>query len=382
MRFQDRKFKESMKMISNKYLAIAGLTLIAGMPAAQAVDFGAFGDVSYQGTSEKNTADSFVQGQFDLYATQKIDPKTRVFVEMVFEAGPDNAYGLDLERLNITRQLTPGLSVAWGRFHTPIGYWNTAYHHGALIQDTVLRPTFLDFEDGSGAIFPTHIIGIMADGKVSTGGGDLNYMLAVGNGSSINTDNSPNAPGGTGTEIDVHNVQDTQDKKMVVGAVNYKMSSVPLQFGVFALHDPFAESGTGSFSGVGTNGDLIGMQVWGADVRYASHGFDMIAESYNIDNKDKSPANTGSHKASAYYVQFGYRVTDTLKPIYRYENVDFLSADPYFKYLGTPEGGRHVLDLRYDLDDTNALKFEISKTEPVSGKSETGYALQWAFLML
>ena len=371
MRFQDRKFKESMKMISNKYLAIAGLTLIAGIPAAQAVDFGAFGDVSYQGNSQKNTADSFVQGQFDLYATQKIDPKTRVFVEMVFEAGPDNAYGLDLERLNITRQLTPGLSVAWGRFHTPIGYWNTAYHHGALIQDTVFRPTFLDFEDGNGAIFPTHIIGIMADGKVSTSSGDLNYMLAVGNGSSINTEN----PGAT--EIDVHNVQDTQDKKMVVGAVNYKMSSVPLQVGVFALHDPFAESGAAgsTASGVGYGSDLIGMQVWGADVRYASHGFDMIAESYNIENKDKV-GNAGSNKASAYYVQFGYRVTDKLKPIYRYENVDYLTKDPYFQYLGTPEGGRHVLDLRYDLDDTNALKFEVSRFEPVQTgvKSYTSYA--------
>jgi hypothetical protein len=371
-----------MKMISNKYLAIAGLTLIAGMPAAQAVDFGAFGDVSYQGTSEKNTADSFVQGQFDLYATQKIDPKTRVFVEMVFEAGPDNAYGLDLERLNITRQLTSGVSVAWGRFHTPIGYWNTAYHHGALIQDTVSRPTFLDFEDGNGAIFPTHIIGIMADGKVSTGGGDLNYMLAVGNGSSIDTTN----PGAT--EIDVHNVQDTQDKKMVVGAVNYKMSRVPLQFGVFALHDPFAESGANTVtsptaSGVGYGSDLIGMQVWGADVRYAAHGLDMIAESYNISNKDKV-FNSGTHKASAYYVQLGYRVSDTLKPIYRFENVDYSAKDPYFQYLGTPEGSRHVVALRYDLDDTNALKLEVSRFEPVQTgmKSYTAYALQWAFLML
>ena len=371
-------------MISNKYLAIAGLTLIAGIPAAQAVDFGAFGDVSYQGTSQKNTADSFVQGQFDLYATQKIDPKTRVFVEMVFEAGPDNAYGLDLERLNITRQLTPGLSVAWGRFHTPIGYWNTAYHHGALIQDTVFRPTFLDFEDGNGAIFPTHIIGIMADGKVSTGGGDLNYMLAVGNGSSINTTGCTTSPlTCPGSEIDVHNVQDTQDKKMVVGAVNYKMSSVPLQFGVFALHDPFAESNA-STSGVTTpNSDLISMQVWGADVHYVSHGFDMIAESYNIENKDKV-GTAGSNKASAYYVQFGYRVTDKFKPIYRYESVDFQTKDPYFQYLGTPEGGRHVLDLRYDLDDTNALKFEVSRFEPVQTgvKSYTSYALQWAFLML
>ena len=379
MRSQDHKFiKESMKMISsNKYLALFGLVLISGIPAAQAVDFGAFGDVSYQGTTEKQTADSFVQGQFDLYTTQKIDPQTKVFVEMVFEADETNHYGLDLERLNITRQLTPGFSVAWGRFHTPIGYWNTAYHHGALIQDTVLRPTFLDFEDGSGAIFPTHIIGIMADGKVSTGGGDLNYMLAVGNGSSINTD----TPGAT--EIDVHNVVDTQDKKMFVGAVNYNLSSVPLRVGVFALHDPFAESGTGSFSGAVTNGDLIGMSVWGADVHYVSHGFDMIAEDYNISNKDKV-GNAGTNKASAWYVQFGYRVTDKFKPVYRYESVDYAAKDPYFQYLGTPEGHRHVVDLRYDLDDTNALKLEVARFEPVnsSQKSYTFYALQWAFMML
>jgi hypothetical protein len=380
MRNQDQKFiKESMKMISNKYLALFGLAMTLGIPAAHAVDFGAFGDVSYQGTTEKNTADSFVQGQFDLYTTQKIDPKTKVFVEMVFEAGDDNAYGLDLERLNITRQLTPGFSLAWGRFHTPIGYWNTAYHHGALIQDTVLRPTFLDFEDGSGAIFPTHIIGIMADGKMSTGGGDLEYMLALGNGSSINTQ----TPGAT--EIDVHNVVDTQDKKMVVGAVNYNLSSMPLRVGVFALHDPFAESGAAgsTASGVGYGSDLVGMTVWGADVRYASHRFDMIAESYNITNKDKV-GNAGSNDASAYYVQFGYRVNDQFKTIYRFENVDYLTKDPYFMYLGTPEGSRHVVDLRYDLDDTNALKFEVARFEPVQSgmKSYTFYALQWAFLML
>ena len=376
MKYQDRKIKESVKMISNKYLALFGLALIAGFPTAQAVDFGAFGDISYQGDTQKGSADHFAVGQFDLYATQKIDPKTRAFVEIVFE-DPGDGYVLDLERLNLTRDITPNFYVSMGRYHNPIGYWNTAYHHGAIIQDTVLRPTFLDFEDGSGAIFPTHIIGIMADGKVSTGGGDLNYMLAVGNGSSINTDSPGN------TEIDVHNVADTQDKKMVVGAVNYNLSSVPLRIGVFALHDPFAESGTGSFSGAATNSDLIGMSVWGADVRYASHGFDMIAESYNITNKDKV-GNAGSNDASAYYVQFGYRVTDQFKTIYRFENVDYLAKDPYFQYLGTPEGSRHVVDLRYDLDDTNALKLEVARFEPVQSgmKSYTFYALQWAFLML
>ena len=64
--------------------------------------------------------------------------------------------------------------------------------------------------------------------------------------------------------------------------------------------------------------------------------------------------------------------------------MDFLGKDPYFRYLGTPEGSRHVVDFRYDLDDTNALKFEVARFEPVdsSVKSYTFYALQWAFLML
>lgn len=364
-------------MISNKYLALFGLTLAASFPAAQAVDFGAFGDVSYQGTTEKNAADAFAIGQFDLYATQKIDPKTRAFVEIVFE-DPGDGYVLDLERLNLTRDITPNFYVSMGRYHNPIGYWNTAYHHGAIIQDTVLRPTFLDFEDGAGAILPTHIIGVMGGGKVSTASGDLNYMLTVGNGSSINTDSSPG-----NTEIDVHITNDSQDKKMVVGNATFKMSKLPLEFGVFALHDPFSESGNGTYSGASQNGDLISMRVMGGHIRYAAHGLDLTGETYNFENEDKV-GNAGKNKASAYYVQAGYRVTDKFKTIYRFENVDYLSKDPYFRYLATPEGSRHVVDLRYDLDDTNALKFEVARFEPVDAtkKSYTFYALQWAFLML
>lgn len=108
-----------------------------------------------------------------------------------------------------------------------------------------------------------------------------------------------------------------------------------------------------------------------------------MGETYNLSNDDKA-TNTGKHKAAAFYVQFGYRATDAAKLIYRFEDVDFVTADPYFQYLGTPEGSRHVVDLRYDIYDTNALKFEVARFEPVASgvKSYTFYALQWAFLML
>ena len=366
-------------MISNKYLAIFGLTLIAGFPAAQAVDFGAFSDITYQGDTQKGSPDHFAIGQFDLYATQKIDPKTRAFVEIVFE-DPGDGYVLDLERLNLPRDITPNFQLSMGRYHIPVGYWNTAYHHGAIIQDTILRPTFLDFEDGAGAIVPTHIIGAMAGGKVSTGAGDLTYMLTMGNASSIDTSGAASGS----TEIDVHITNDTQDKKMVVGNMTFKMSKLPLEFGVFALHDPFSESGDGTPFGTNPGGDLFTMRIIGGHIRYATRKFDVIGETYNFENEDKV-GTAGKNKASAYYVQAGYRVTDKVKTIYRYENVDYLNKDVYFMYHPTAEGGRHVLDLRYDLDDTNSLKFEVARfqsTDTNRWKDYTYYAFQWAFLML
>lgn len=32
-------------------------------------------------------------------------------------------------------------TTAWiGRFHTPLGYWNTQYHHGSYLQTSATRP--------------------------------------------------------------------------------------------------------------------------------------------------------------------------------------------------------------------------------------------------
>jgi len=402
MELKNRLFKESMMMSINKKCMVVGVALIIGTSAAQAVDFGVFGDVGYRGYSPTNRArdhrlsDTFAQGQFDLYGTQKIDPQTKAFFELVFEDGGDG-YGVDLERLYITRELTSSFAISAGRFHTPVGYWSTAYHHGALIQDTVSRPTFLNFEDGYGAIVPMHVIGIMGDGKIPTGGGGLYYDVMVGNSTSVNTDGVA-LGGATQSTMDVNSTVDPSDKKVAALKLTYKLSALPLEVGAFVFNNPVVQSGDGGgtlFGGAtpgGYGSDLISQRVTGGHFRYATSKFDVLGESYNLSDDDKI-GNTGKHKASAYFVQFGYRVTDKLKPIYRYENVDYSYADPYFQMLGTEEGTRHVFDLRYDISDTNALKFEIGRFETTNSgaanvnntglnKSYTFYALQWAFMML
>lgn len=399
MELKNRLFKESMMMSINKKCILVGTALAIGASAAHAVDFGVFGDVNYRGFSPTNRtrdhrlSDTFAQGQFDLYGTQKIDPETKVFFELVFEDGGDG-YGVDLERLYISRDLTSNFAISAGRFHTPVGYWNTAYHHGALIQDTVSRPTFLNFEDGYGAIIPMHMIGIMGNGSIPTGGGSLDYDLMMGNSTSVNTDGV--VGGATQSTMDVNSTVDPSDKKVVALKVTYKLSAMPLEVGAFVFNNPVVQSGSaGSFLGMTLpdyGGDLVSQRVVGGHFRYASSKFDVLAEDYNLSDDSKVDS-SGKSKASAYFIQFGYRVTDQWKTMYRYENVDYSYNDPYFKLMGTEEGGRHVLDLRYDVSDTNALKFEVGRFEPTNSgtpnvnntgnnKSYTFYALQWAFMML
>jgi hypothetical protein len=48
--------------------------------------------------------------------------------------------------------------ISAGRFHTPIGYWNTAFHHGSWLQTSVARPEMIKF--GSRFI-PTHFVGLI-----------------------------------------------------------------------------------------------------------------------------------------------------------------------------------------------------------------------------
>jgi hypothetical protein len=383
----------------NKKGILVGVALALGASAAQAVDFGVFGDVNYRGfdkanrTRDHRLSNTFAQGQFDLYGTQKIDPKTKAFFELVFEDGGDG-YGVDLERLYISRELTSNFAISAGRFHTPLGYWNTAYHHGAILQDTISRPTFLNFEDGYGALIPMHMIGIMGTGKISTGGGDLGYDLMLGNSTSVNTDGV--VGGATQSTMDVNSTVDPSDKKVVGLKVSYKLSAVPLELGAFAMNNPVVQSGgPGSFLGMTLpdyGGDLVSQKVMGGHFRYATSKFDVLSEYYNLSD-DSKVDNSGKHTASAYFIQLGYHVTDQWKAMYRFENVNYSYDDAYFKIMGTEKGARHIIDLRYDVSDTNALKFEVGRFETANSgaanvngtginKSYTFYAVQWAFMML
>jgi len=88
-----------------------------------------------------------------------------------------------------------------------------------------------------------------------------------------------------------------------------------------------------------------------------------------------------SHSTPAWFIQLSYEITNNFKIIAREESLRFNKNDSYFLILGTEQAKHHVLTLHYDLDESNAIKFEFNAADNDTTKDTASYTLQWAFLI-
>src|SRR5262249_23292353 len=140
-----------------------------------------FSDVDFRGSNEKGTTNSFALGALDLFVTSQISEKFSMLSEINFEAGDDNNIGVDLERLMLTYAGNDHFKLRFGRYHTAIGYYNPAYHHGTWFQTATGRPYMFLFEDGGGPL-PVHNVGVSLTGSIPSRRLGLHYIAEVGNG--------------------------------------------------------------------------------------------------------------------------------------------------------------------------------------------------------
>src|SRR3989441_487987 len=92
---------------------------------------------------------------------------------------PATGFNAEVERAIIRFDHSDKLKVSFGRYHTPINWWNTAFHHGQWLQTTISRPEMVQF---GGRFIPVHFVGALVEGGVPAGGWNLNYQAGVGNG--------------------------------------------------------------------------------------------------------------------------------------------------------------------------------------------------------
>ena len=308
---------------------------------SQTVAIRAFGDIDFLRRPDGST--SFALGQLDLFATAHLDDHVQVLAEVVAEAGGDNTFGVDVERLLVQFIVNDYFRVAAGRYHTSIGYYNTAYHHGLWFQVAASRPALFAFEDQGGTL-PVHQVGVTMDGRIASGDANLHWVAEIGNGR-----------GAAGAES-VQNVVDADRHK----SVNVALSSRPefldgSQFGISYYRDRFNTTPT-------TPVDESIIAVHAVLIRPA---YQWLTEVVHIDHQ---AANGPSASSLGWYSQGAMRV-GRLTPFVRYQFADYAADDPI--YLDTGRRYGPSLGLRWDVSPLAALKCQY---DHVSHSGEISHA--------
>jgi hypothetical protein len=297
-----------------------------------------FGDVNLRGSDQRGSTTSFSLGQLDLFVTSDVSEKFKLLSEIVFEANQQNSFGVDIERLILQYSPNDLFKVSVGRYHTAIGYYNTAYHHSTWLQTATGRPFLFQFEDGGG-ILPIHNVGISASGLIPSGRLQLHYVAEVGNG---RASRSP-------LDEAVQNVVDENNGK----SVNVALFATPeavrgLQVGFSVYHDHLTPA----------NLPRIGEVILAAHAVMVRPNFEWLNEALLIRHApDGSPR---VFNTPGFYTQISKRF-GSYRPYFRYQYVNGSDFEPVFPDVGRREGPS--VGLRFDASESVALKLQYDRTD-------------------
>lgn len=309
-----------------------------------------FADVGYAHADDSAGRKSgFALGTLDLYLTPAFGERGKSIVELALEYNAEGQLAVDLERLQFGYTFSDALTLWGGRFHTPLGYWNTAFHHGAQIQTSVLRPRLIDFED-MGGILPAHAVGLLASGGLRVGSGRLHYDAYLANGNRI-----------VDGALDFNAVQDDNGNKLLGGNLRYAFGGTleGLTVGVHGFSQQ-VDRAADPASGLGFTSTRV--KALGAFAALERGSWELIGEYYGFRNRDLSGA-SGLHSSWAGFAQAGYTLGAAWTPFVRLEKAVLDQGDHYF--LGQTQGGsyqRQALGLHYRLNPLAALKLEFTHT--------------------
>lgn len=297
------------------------------------LQFRGFGDVDFSATDLKGSNSGFNLGQLDLHLASPLSQKVSYFGEMTFNAHP-TGYTVEVERSIIRYDYDDYFKISFGRYHTPIGYWNTAFHHGAWLETTIDRPEMVKV---GGTFIPIHFVGLLAEGRIPSGGAGLAYSFGVGNGRG----DEINRPGDAG---------DNNNNRAWVANVFMRPSKLyGLQFGGSVYRDKISSVG-------GVGGNDFREWIASAHIVWTRGDPEFLAEFANVNHR--SILTNKEANSDAFYVQFGYRMPGlekTLKPYYRFEYIHTPKSEQVFTNLDLVES---IAGLRYDISSYAAFKAE------------------------
>ena len=315
-----------------------------------------YGDVDWHASDQTGTTNSFALGQLNLFITSQLNDKFSFLAENVIEADQGtNEFGIEPERLMLIYSLNDRFNLSVGRYHTAIGYYNTAYHHSALMQTTLGRPFLFQFED-EGGILPVHNVGASATGLISSSLG-LHYIAEIGNGRSVRTTISN----------PVQNVTDENNGKAFNLGFYVQPEAIPgLRAGFSAYHDHLSP----------LNSRSIHENIFAGHVIYKTSHFEFLNEAVVLRHRPDGMDETVN--IPGFYSQIS-RQFGNYRPYFRYEYLNVPGSDPLYSDVGLLHGP--IVGLRYDLNEYSALKVEYGRDmrRALPSTNTLGTQLSFAF---
>ncbi len=300
---------------------------------------------------------TFRAGEFDLFITSQLADKLSFLTELVFSSDQTNAFGVDLERFQLTYRPTKYFEISAGRFHTAIGYYNTAFHHGTWFSTATGRPFMYYFED-SGGVLPVHEVGITTTGYVPSGKLNLHWIAEVGNGSS--EFGSPNYGDG------VENFASDRNRKDVNLAAYIKPEWVDgLQMGGSFL--------TGDLLPYGGIVPKVNQTVSSIYAVYINSKWEFLNEAVLLHHKIP---NGRSYNSPLSYSQIAYHI-GKYRPYFRFQENNVPNNDPASPFVGRYEGPS--AGIRMDFFDYAALKLQYNRIYLRDAATQNGFEAQIAF---
>ncbi len=325
------------------------------------------GDLGFTASDLRHDTTTFYLGSLDLFMTGKLSERVSILSEVLFTSNRDNSIGLDVERMYVKYRQNDYFQLLAGRFHSAIGYYNTAYNRGAWFQTTIGRPFLYEFDD-NGGFLPLQELGASLSGALPLERMRLNYTLEVGNGRTHIFGFEP-----------TQNNQSLKDGKSINFAMTTRPKNLPgWQAGFSITHDNLS-----TFNNIG-HPELI---VTG-HVIYRGPKYEFLNEALMLQHKNSISGAPATYRTPGFYSQFS-RQFGKYRPYFRYSYLNAQNDEPILAYApntadGTLVGRRNgpSVGIRWDFVDHAAVKLQydrLAQRNPGVNESHNELATELSF---
>jgi hypothetical protein len=297
---------------------------------------------------------NFYTGDFDLLLTSRINDKASVLAEIVFGEEDAQKFGVDLERVLLKYDYNDHLRMSFGRYHTAIGYYNTAFHSGSWLQTTADRPFIMEFADDGGPL-PTQAVGLSITGAVPSGRLGLNYVAEYGSSDTVR----PNLNNNT--------LEDENNGNHINVGLFARPESIPgLQIGGSIYHDRISDFTRGPsvrLSQTIANGHIV----------YIRHGIEFLNEGFLIRHAYEQSSTV--YNMPAFYSQISKQF-GRIRPFFRYQYIN-ANQGGFLEDIALRQGPS--FGARYDFNNNIAFKVQLDHTLRKGQPDLNGLHFQLAF---